>query len=80
MAPQLGFCAAMKLVKSALETSIDGSLKILSLCSVFLLFLALYRCRLTNNFLVHNLYAKGYLSPNHQTSFLIEMTIETNIQ
>jgi hypothetical protein len=55
--------AAMKRVESAPETSIGGSLKLLSLRSAFLLFLALRRCRVASNFLVHKLYTKGYLPP-----------------
>ena len=54
--------AAMKLVESAPETSIGGSLKLLSLRSAFLLFLALCRCRITSNLLIYKLYTKDYLS------------------
>ncbi|KAH8595399.1 hypothetical protein B0O99DRAFT_622834 [Bisporella sp. PMI_857] len=55
--------ATITFVDSGPKTSVGGSLKLLSLCSVFLLFLALCRCRLTSDFLVHKLYAKGYLPP-----------------
>ena len=46
--------ATVMLVDSALETSVSGSLKLLSLCSAFLLFLTLYCYRITSNFLVTN--------------------------
>src|SRR6266487_3013048 len=55
--------AAITLVDSGPKTSFGWSLKPLSLCSAFLLFLALCRCRFTSNFLVNKLHAKGYLPP-----------------
>jgi hypothetical protein len=42
---------------------IGGSLKLMSLRSAFLLFLALCRCRITTTFLVNKLYAEGYHPP-----------------
>jgi hypothetical protein len=53
----------MKLVESAPETRIGGSLKLLNLRNAFLLFLALCRYRITITFLVNKLYAEGYLPP-----------------
>ena len=55
--------ATITLVDSGPKTSVGGSLKLLSLGSAFLLFLALCRCRLTSNLLVNKLYAEGYLPP-----------------
>ena len=55
--------ASRTLVDSGPKTSISSSLKLLSLCNAFLLFLALCCCRLTSNFLVNKLHAKGYLPP-----------------
>jgi hypothetical protein len=51
------------LIDLVLKTSISGSLKLLSLYSAFLLFLALYYYRITSNFLVNKLYDKGNLPP-----------------
>ncbi len=55
--------ATITLVDSGPETSVGGSLKLLSLCRSPLLLLALGRCRITSNFLVDKLHAKGYLLP-----------------
>ena len=45
------------------KTSVGSSLKLLSLCSAFLLLLALCRYRITSDFLVYKLYTKDYLPP-----------------
>jgi hypothetical protein len=50
------------LVDSSPKTSVGGSLKPLSLCRALLL-LALRRYRITSNFLINKLHAKGYLPP-----------------
>jgi hypothetical protein len=52
--------ATIKLINAGLKTSIGGSLKLLSLYNAFLLFLALCCCKITSNFLINKLYAKGY--------------------
>ncbi len=51
------------LVDSGPETSVGGSLKLLSLYRALLLLLALSRYRITSNFLVDKLHTKGYLPP-----------------
>jgi hypothetical protein len=51
------------LIDSGPETSVGGSLKLLSLYRALLLLLALGRYRITSNFLIDKLYAKGYLPP-----------------
>jgi hypothetical protein len=55
--------ATITLVDSGPETSVGGSLKLLSLCRALLLLLALSRCRITSNFLVDKLHTEGYLPP-----------------
>jgi hypothetical protein len=55
--------ATITLVDSGPKTSVSSSLKLLSLCSAFLLFLALWHYRITSNFLVNKLHAEGYLPP-----------------
>lgn len=56
--------AAILLVDLSPKISVGGSLKPLSLGYSFLLrLLALRCCRITSNFLINKLYAKGYLPP-----------------
>jgi len=51
------------LINLVLKTNISNSLNLSSFYNVFLLFLAFCYYKITSNFLINKLYAKGYLLP-----------------